>query len=293
MNLTVGEKIKDLRKRLNISQAGLANGVCSQSELSRIERDQHQPSYMTLKGIADKLGVNITHFLSDTNSEREDYMQEVWKQLDKARRDRDYETIEDIIKVEQNNPSFQSQQARRNLMWHKSMVQYHLYNDFELAMSTLKDCLSLSSFDRFSAEINIQVLCSLGIMSRNEGLLYEAKSYHEQAYDLINEITNLNDKRIIAKVRYNLAKVYTDLNEIEKSLKVCHQGLSYCREYEDLYTFAEFHYQIGRNLLKKGHVELGIEYWKKSEFLFELEGKENLSNIIEHDIQSFQEHESV
>ncbi|MDQ0351869.1 transcriptional regulator with XRE-family HTH domain [Alkalibacillus filiformis] len=293
MNLSLGEKIKDLRKRLDVSQAGLANGVCSQSELSRIERDQHQPSYMTLKGIADKLGVYITYFLSDSDSEREDYLNEVWSQLEKARRNRDYETIEDIVKTEMKNPLFKSQPEHRSLMWHRSMAEYYLHNDFDAAVNTLKDCLTLSSFDRFSAEINIQILNSLGIMYRDEGLLNESKDYHEQAYDLINQFTNLKDKRITAKVRYNLAKVYSDLHEVNKSLEVCYQGLSYCREYEDLFTFAEFHYQIGRNLLMQGKTEKGIDYWKKAKFLFELEGKDNLSKIIEHDIQTFQEHESV
>ncbi|MDV2581728.1 helix-turn-helix domain-containing protein [Alkalibacillus haloalkaliphilus] len=293
MNLSLGEKIKDLRKRLNVSQEGLANGVCSQSELSRIERDQHQPSYMTLKGIAEKLGVNITYFLKDSDSERDDYLSEVWFQLEKARRNRDYNTIEEIVKAEMENPLFKSQPEHRYLMWHRSMTEYYLHNDFEAAINTLKDCLRLSSFDRFSAEINIQILNSLGIMYRDEGILDESENYLDQAYELINEITNLDDKRIIAKVRYNLAKVYTDLHEIESSLRVCYQGLSYCRENEDLFLFADFHYQIGRNLLMQGKTDSGIDYWKKAKFLFELEGKENLSNIIEHDIQTFQEHESV
>ncbi|GAA0460120.1 helix-turn-helix domain-containing protein [Alkalibacillus silvisoli] len=293
MNLTVGEKINDLRKRLNISQAGLANGVCSQSELSRIERDQHQPSYITLKGIADKLGVHITYFLADSDSEREDYLNEVWSQLEQARRDRDYVIIKEIVKLEQDNPLFQTQQARRHLMWHKAILQYHIDKDFKAAINTLKDCLSLSSFDRFSAEINIQVLCSLGIMFRLEGDLLEAKNYHEQAYDLINEITNLKDKRIIAKVRFNLAKVYTDLNELDKSLEVCKHGLAYCREQEDLFAFADFHYQIGHNLIKKGQTDKGIKYWEKAKFLFELQGKTQLAEIIEHDIETFQEHEWV
>ncbi|WP_188207196.1 helix-turn-helix domain-containing protein [Alkalibacillus aidingensis] len=289
MNLSVGEKIKDLRKRLNISQEGLANGICSQSELSRIERDQHQPSYMTLKGISDKLGVNITYFLSDSESEREDYLNEVWSQLEKARRNRDYETIDEIVSAEKSNPLFQTQQEHRFLLWHSALAQYYHHDDFKTAISKLKECLRLSSFDRFSAEINIHILNSLGIMFRDEGMLLEAQNYHEQAYDLINDITNLEDKRIIAKVRYNLAKVYTDLGKTEQSLKVCYQGLSYCREYEDLFLFADFHYQIGRNLLKQGHKEKGIDYWKKSQFLFELEGKEQLAQIIKYDIETFQE----
>jgi transcriptional regulator with XRE-family HTH domain len=48
--------IKSLRKAKGLTQHELCEGICSQDELSRIERNKHRPTWYVFERIMQKLG---------------------------------------------------------------------------------------------------------------------------------------------------------------------------------------------------------------------------------------------
>ncbi|MHB8064528.1 MAG: helix-turn-helix domain-containing protein, partial [Ruminiclostridium sp.] len=68
--ITVGEKIKSLRKELKMTQTYLAGEELTKSMLSQIENNQSNPSLKTLKYIADRLNRPITYFLEETSDHK-------------------------------------------------------------------------------------------------------------------------------------------------------------------------------------------------------------------------------
>lgn len=68
--ITVGEKIKSLRKELMMTQTYLAGEELTKSMLSQIENNQSNPSLKTLKYIADRLNRPITYFLEETSDHK-------------------------------------------------------------------------------------------------------------------------------------------------------------------------------------------------------------------------------
>ncbi|GEL78458.1 helix-turn-helix domain-containing protein [Tenuibacillus multivorans] len=285
---TIGQKIKSLREKVGISQEALAHNICAQSEISRIENDKNKPSLYLLNMIAEKLGVNANYFLENESGVRSDYIVEVRSQLQKARRHRDYKLIQEIVQLEEKNPLFHHGEIYSYLMWHKGIVQYHLQGDSELAISTLINCLTRTSLN----ENHIHILNSLGIICRNEGRLKDAQEHLEKAYSLVQSFP-LDNQKTIMKVIYNLSKVYTDLDYFDESLSLCNRGLEYCRNNEMLFLLAEFHYQIGRNYLKKEQVELGLKYWENACAVLRIEGKTELLSIIEQEIELYRNENQV
>jgi transcriptional regulator with XRE-family HTH domain len=69
--MTLGEKIRKLRKQKKLSQEALANeaGINS-NHLSRLERGVFQPSIEVLKKLALTLEVNVDSLLSDEDEDR-------------------------------------------------------------------------------------------------------------------------------------------------------------------------------------------------------------------------------
>lgn len=61
---TLGDTIRELRKRANITQEELADGICSPVSISRIENGTQMPSGTILDGILQKLG-SSTYQLCD------------------------------------------------------------------------------------------------------------------------------------------------------------------------------------------------------------------------------------
>ena len=68
--LKIGEKIKRLRKANNLTQEELANrAYLTKGFISQLERDLTSPSIVTLKGILDVLGEELTDFFRDVKHE--------------------------------------------------------------------------------------------------------------------------------------------------------------------------------------------------------------------------------
>jgi transcriptional regulator with XRE-family HTH domain len=282
--INIGIKLKDLRKKLNMTQETLCADICSQSEISKIEKNKSIPSSEVLKKLSDRLGVSIEYFLIQEGNHRIDYIDELKIQLEKARRGRDYKAIEEIIKDEFKNPVVNKNPYLNKLLnWHNGIIQYNLYKDSSAALNILLKCLDENKIETL-VEIEIELLNSIGIIYRNEKKYQESQVYLKKALNLLKEYPLPNNRRIAQKVTYNLAKVYTDLGNYNESNGLCNLGISVCSKNEDLHLFVEFHYQSGRNWLLLGNIGLGLELWEKSLQLLKIEGKSNLAELIEKEI---------
>lgn len=66
--MTIGEKIKNLRKMRNLTQNELSGTSVTRNMISQIERGSALPSLPTIKHIAEKLGVDAGYFLCDDDN---------------------------------------------------------------------------------------------------------------------------------------------------------------------------------------------------------------------------------
>lgn len=63
--MTLGEKIRCARRAKGFSQSELADGLCSRSCISELERNKRNPSVESLKLLANRLGKPISFFVTD------------------------------------------------------------------------------------------------------------------------------------------------------------------------------------------------------------------------------------
>ena len=69
--MDIGEKIKQLRIKMNLTQEELANRCeLSKGFISQVERNLTSPSIATLIDILEALGDNLKNFFSDNDSEK-------------------------------------------------------------------------------------------------------------------------------------------------------------------------------------------------------------------------------
>lgn len=69
--MSIGDKIKRLRLRLNLTQEELANRTeLSKGFISQLERDLTSPSIATLMDILEALGTNLSEFFSEQKQEK-------------------------------------------------------------------------------------------------------------------------------------------------------------------------------------------------------------------------------
>lgn len=63
---TLGQKIREARRSLGLTQSELAGGMVTTSMISQIEADKAKPSYELLKSISQRLQMDVDFFMNDT-----------------------------------------------------------------------------------------------------------------------------------------------------------------------------------------------------------------------------------
>ena len=66
--MTIGEKIKNLRKDKGFTQSALSDGIVTRNMLSLIENGSARPSLGTMRKFAERLGVPIEYLISDNDA---------------------------------------------------------------------------------------------------------------------------------------------------------------------------------------------------------------------------------
>ncbi len=94
----LGIIIKELRKKKNISQSELCRGICSQSQISKIEKGIIYPSSILLYQLSERLGVDPNYIFALTQNKKLKYVENVKYVIRDCIKQKQYEELYEIVK---------------------------------------------------------------------------------------------------------------------------------------------------------------------------------------------------
>ncbi|TMU84290.1 helix-turn-helix transcriptional regulator [Bacillus sp. BHET2] len=269
----IGKKIKELRKTVGLTQGELADGICTQALISRIEKGDVDPNATSLYQISKKLGVDVNYFFEIGTTPRLDYLKEVERQLRKLRKKHRYKEMIEMVRAEENNPLFKEKENLQLLYWHKGIYIFEVENNGEEAFPLLKKALFLTADSKKAlSEREMEILLTMGGFYVGIEDYSAALKYYDQVKNAIHLTGQLNDKSIKTRLLYNVARALTRLGRYKDSIESCKEGIRWCIEEEHLYGLAQLHYHMGYNFELEENLEEAIIYIEKSIFMFELLG---------------------
>jgi transcriptional regulator with XRE-family HTH domain len=268
----IGTKIRELRKDVGLTQGELADGICTQALISRIEKGDIYPSAASLYQISKKLGVDVNYFFEIGSTPRLDYVKEVERQLRKLRIKLKYNEMMEVIKVEETNPLFYKDSTNLQLLyWHKSIYLFEVKKDSEKAKALLKEAYNLTATQKkVLTEREIEILLTLGVFEFNLEKYEQSMEYYKKVKTALSTIEHLNDKSIKTRLLYNIARNLTRMGEYRESRGYCVEAVRWCVEEEHLWGLGELYYHIGYNYELEGRLEKALPYIEKSIIIFEM-----------------------
>jgi transcriptional regulator with XRE-family HTH domain len=286
----VGKKIKELRKNSGLSQEELSEGICTQAQISKIEKGLVFPYASTLYQISQKLGVDVNYFFDIGTTPRLDYVQEVFEQLQIMRRSLKFKEMMDIVKAEETNPLFsQNKKNLQLLLWHKGIYLYEVENKMEEAIETLNRAVHIADMKgKVIQEREIEILLTIGAIYFKEDLELALKLF-EEIMQHVRILPHLNDYTIKTRLYYNLARAHTRLGQLEESNKYCDECIKWCLHKDSIYLLGEIHYQKGYNLELDNHLESARRYMEKALIVFELQQDDKYVKFIRDKIKQLSE----
>ncbi|MDC2866121.1 helix-turn-helix domain-containing protein [Bacillus sp. BP-3] len=275
---SVGKIIKKYRILNSYTQAELAKGICTQAQISKLEKGTEIPSSIILYELAKRLGISMECFFEEEYTSA--YIEDAISIIRLLIRKRNYAEVYNIVQTEKKQDTFKTIEAQQFLLWHEGICVYHLYKDKEKALELLNHALYLTLHNEVWLKgREIEILNSIAIIHCECQEYNMAISIYTK---LLNSITHtpLKDKNHIQiRVIYGLARTLTLSQNYKKSLFYAEQGIKQCIKIESLYLLGELYYQKAYNLCFLNKKDKAIPIFKKALFIFE---SQNATEFIEH-----------
>ncbi|WP_074594347.1 helix-turn-helix domain-containing protein [Bacillus cereus] len=287
----LGITIKELRIKKNISQSELCHGICSQSQISKIEKGMIYPSSILLYQLSERLGIDPNNIFALTQNKRLKYAENVKYVIKDCLKQKQYKELYEIVKKEKNLNNFQTKDEKQFLIWHEAIAIFVVDKSIKTALDFLNNALKLTLTNSdFLSEREIDIMQTMAIFYA------ENKEYDKSITILRRCLTNFNkldfprDKEIKLKLMLNLAKCFDFTYQHEEAIKYIDKGIKLAINLNTLYLLGELFYLKGQCLLKiKQHnVEEVIYNWKKALFIFELTEKEYYTKVIPDELIEIQ-----
>ncbi|WP_441394999.1 helix-turn-helix domain-containing protein [Bacillus sp. RE35] len=287
----LGITIKELRIKKNISQSELCHGICSQSQISKIEKGMIYPSSILLYQLSERLGIDPNNIFALTQNKRLKYVENVKYVIKDCLKQKQYKELYEIVKKEKNLNNFQTKDEKQFLMWHEAIAIFMVDKSIKTALDFLNNALKLTLTDSdFLSEREIDIMQTMAIF-------YAENKEYEKSINIFKRcLTNFNkldfprDKEIKLKLMLNLAKCFDFTYQHEEAIKYIDKGIKLAINLNTLYLLGELFYLKGQCLLKmKQHnVEDVIYNWKKALFIFELTEKEYYTKMLPDELIEIQ-----
>ncbi|MCU4983009.1 helix-turn-helix domain-containing protein [Bacillus thuringiensis] len=287
----LGITIKELRIKKNISQSELCHGICSQSQISKIEKGMIYPSSILLYQLSERLGIDPNNIFALTQNKRLKYIENVKYVIKDCLKQKQYKELYEIVKKEKNLNNFQTKEEKQFLIWHEAIAIFIVDKSLKTALDFLNNALKLTLTNSdFLSEREIDIMQTMAIFYA------ENKEYEKSINILKRCLSNFNkldfprDKEIKLKIMLNLAKSLDFTYQHEEAIKYIDKGIKLAINLNTLYLLGELFYLKGQFLLKiKQHnVEDVIYNWKKALFIFELTEKEYYTKMLPDELIELQ-----
>lgn len=223
----VAERFRTRRKELGLSQQALANGICKQSQISKIERGSFIPSADLLFKLSQRLDVSLDYFFN----EKLEVESNLSKFIDISTRllyDRNYDDLEYIYKIEVEKKSFISLDDKYYLEWIKAIIEFYKYDNKDRAISSLETLLSKVSSNN---QVYLKILNTLSNFYSLVGREQEYEANYSLLLKLYQE-KNLENQEFLfgyIRVRYNYAHYLLSKEKYDEAIQEALETIEFCK----------------------------------------------------------------
>ncbi|ASZ64769.1 helix-turn-helix domain-containing protein [Bacillus cereus] len=282
----LGITIKELRIKKNISQSDLCHGICSQSQISKIEKGVIYPSSILLYQLSERLGVDPNNIFALTQNKKLKYTENVKYVMRDCIRQHQYKELYEIVTREKYTNNFQTKEDKQFLLWHEAIAIYCVNNSTKVALTLLNNALKLTVTNiDFLSEREIDILHTMAILHAENKEYKKSITILKRCLNNFNKLDFPRDKEIKLKIIYNLAKNLSYTYQYEEAIKYIDKGIQLAINLNTFYLLGELYYGKGSNLLKlkQYNKEDVANNMQKSLFIFELTKNEKKLQIIKEE----------
>ena len=288
MGTLLATRLKNRRKELKMSQRELAEGICNQGQISRLENGEFTPGADFLYALSKKLKVSIDYFFNEQIVEEIDELSEFKKLAQTFITNRNYESLKYIYELESVKVHRFSLVNKFYMEWIKSLIDFYFYGQKEEAVARLEKVLS---------QLSVTDLTYLQVTNTLFNFYYDIEdleSFNEIREKLEYQVNQLKlntieELNLSIKFNYNVCRYLWLQNNTEEAITKITDTIKQCKKYRTTYLLADLYVLMG-NVSKNFSSKVAVkEYFETAYFLYKLEGNMSMALKIEHYIADMTE----
>lgn len=283
----LGRSVSYFRKLKGLSIKELANNLCDESTIYRLEKGKQLPRLEILNDICLKLEIPFKALfpLNEEVEKLKILCREFTYTEDYLSLELTLETCNNVL--EGLTSIYLKEEFRKFIQWHKAILLHKKENRVHDALCILND---LASIKTCGSELDISILNSVG-------LIYLSSNDAEEAYKIYSVINNRvkklkirEDFTLFPRVLYNYAFSLYKLSRFEEALKVTNEILFYMETHQLIYSLGRVYHMIGLLSKKCGYLTEAEEAFNNAILVFTLtKEQQNLTKTKKDLTNLFQE----
>jgi putative transcriptional regulator plcR len=281
LGILLASRLKERRKALKLSQKELAEGVCKQGQISRIENGEYTPGSELLYALSRKLRVSMDYFFDEQVQDEKNELENFRLVAENFISQRDYSSLKYLYNLESKSSSHLSLSDKMYLEWIQTLVLFYCDdNKFE----------AVSKLEKLLKERNISEINYLRFSNTLFNFYYDIDNlnqFNEIRDNLEKRVNNLiihtiEELELSIKFNYNISRYLWLQNNVEDALNKISETIRICKRYRSNYLLADLYLLLGNASASFGNIDEVRDYYAKAKFLYNLDGNQEMSLKVEH-----------
>lgn len=281
LGILLASRLKERRKALKMSQKELAEGVCKQGQISRIENGEYTPGSELLYALSRKLRVSMDYFFDEQVQDEKNELENFRLVAENFISQRDYSSLKYLYNLESKSSSHLSLSDKMYLEWIQTLVLFYCDdNKFE----------AVSKLEKLLKERNISEINYLRFSNTLFNFYYDIDNlnqFNEIRDNLEKRVNNLiihtiEELELSIKFNYNISRYLWLQNNVEDALNKISETIRICKRYRSNYLLADLYLLLGNASASFGNIDEVRDYYTKAKFLYNLDGNQEMSLKVEH-----------
>ena len=281
LGILLASRLKERRKALKMSQKELAEGICKQGQISRIENGEYTPGSELLYALSRKLRVSMDYFFDEQVQDEKNELENFRLVAENFISQRDYSSLKYLYNLESKSSSHLSLSDKMYLEWIQTLVLFYCDdNKFE----------AVSKLEKLLKERNISEINYLRFSNTLFNFYYDIDNlnqFNEIRDNLEKRVNNLiihtiEELELSIKFNYNISRYLWLQNNVEDALNKISETIRICKRYRSNYLLADLYLLLGNASASFGNIDEVRDYYGKAKFLYNLDGNQEMSLKVEH-----------
>ena len=281
LGILLASRLKERRKALKMSQKELAEGICKQGQISRIENGEYTPGSELLYALSRKLRVSMDYFFDEQVQDEKNELENFRLVAENFISQRDYSSLKYLYNLESKSSSHLSLSDKMYLEWIQTLVLFYCDNNKLEAVSKLEKLIK---------EKNISEINYLRFSNTLFNFYYDIddlNQFNEIRDNLEKRVNNLiihtiEELELSIKFNYNISRYLWLQNNVEDALNKISETIRICKRYRTNYLLADLYLLLGNASASFGNIDEVRDYYTKAKFLYNLDGNKEMSLKVEH-----------